>query len=200
MVVSAARLESELNSLSDDSTRQLVAASEGDLEAFGDFYDENAEDLLSYFYRRTACPETSADLTAETFATVLESLGKFRPAAGSGRAWLYGIARNKLKRFLRWRRVDTRSRTRLGMRAIIDLDAESRERIEEDDYINSLAGRLSAVLDGMSPKLADAVKLRIGSNLRYDEVADRLGCSQDAARARVARGLKVLGQRFEEEA
>lgn len=199
MVVGAAQLESELNSPPDASTRQLAAAAEGDLEAFGDFYDENAEALLRYFYRRTACPETSADLTAETFATVLESLGTFRPAAGSGRAWMYGIARNKLNRFLRWRRVDTRSRSRLGMRATIDLDAESRERIEEDDYINSLSVRLSTALDGMSPKVADAVKLRIGSNLRYEEVAERLGCSQEAARARVARGLKVLGERFEED-
>ncbi|MGF1618499.1 MAG: RNA polymerase sigma factor [Acidimicrobiia bacterium] len=188
-----------MNSSLDASTAQLVAAAEGDLDAFGDFYDANAEDLLRYFYRRTACPETAADLTAETFATALESLGKFRPERGSGRAWLYGVARNKLNRFLRWRRVDTRSRTKLGMRAPVDLDAQSRERIEEDDYIGRLAGRLNTALDGMSPRLADAVRLRVGANLRYEQVAERLGCSQEAARARVARGLKTLGERFEEE-
>ena len=59
---------------------------------FGRFYDLNAESVLRYFYRRTACPETAADLTAETFAAALRSLSTYELGKGPARAWLFGIA------------------------------------------------------------------------------------------------------------
>ena len=37
-----------------------------------------------------------------------------------------------------------------------------------------------------------ALELRIVEQLDYEEVAGRLGCSQNAARLRVSRGLRAL--------
>jgi hypothetical protein len=51
----------------DDSGGLLIAAAAGDVEAFGLFYDMHVATLLRWFYKRTACAETAADLTAETF-------------------------------------------------------------------------------------------------------------------------------------
>jgi DNA-directed RNA polymerase specialized sigma24 family protein len=44
----------------------------------------------------------------------------------------------------------------------------------------------------LTPKLAQAVDLRVGLDLPYPEVARRLGTTEGTARARVARGLSNL--------
>ena len=116
----------------DDGGKDLVArAREGDMEAFARFYDDNAEALLRFFQSRTACPDTAAARPAGSFASALASLDGYRPGRGPGRAWLVGIARNQLGRYLRWRRVDSRARERLGMSTTTTVDEESYRRIEE---------------------------------------------------------------------
>jgi len=48
------------------SDAALLTAARRDPEAFGVFYQRHAPVVLAFFYRRTACVQTSADLTAET--------------------------------------------------------------------------------------------------------------------------------------
>ncbi len=181
----------------DNSTQLLVTAAGGDPEAFGRFYDQNVGSVLGYFYRRTACPETAADLTAETFADALGSLAGFRSERGTGTAWLFGIARHQLSRFQRRRRIDTAARRRIGMRTDIALDDLSYERIEELVDLEQVVDRLEGAVGRLSPKLAAAVELRIGSELPFSEIARHLGCSEEAARARVSRALGQLADDME---
>jgi RNA polymerase sigma-70 factor (ECF subfamily) len=182
----------------EDPLDDVTNVASNDLADFGRLYDLNAESVLRYFYRRTACPETAADLTAETFAAALRSLSTYEPGKGPARAWLFGIARNQLTHFARWRRIDSRARERLGMRRQVDLDDESRERIEELEDLRRAKGRLGDAMNRLSPKLAEAVELRVGSELPFAEVASRLGCSEAAARARVSRALSRLAEELEE--
>ena len=49
--------------------------------------------VTAYFARRSAEPQTVADLTADTFVQVITSLGTFDPRRGTPRAWVFGIAR-----------------------------------------------------------------------------------------------------------
>jgi len=181
----------------DNSTRLLASAAGGDLEAFGRFYDQNVASVLGYFYRRTACPETAADLTAETFANALSSLRTFRSERGTGTAWLFGIARHQLSRFQRRRRIDTAARRRIGMRTDVALDDVSYERIEDLVDLQPVVDRLEGAVERLSPKLAAAVELRIGSELPFSEIARHLGCSEEAARARVSRALGQLADDME---
>ena len=51
---------------------QLLAATRSDPEAFARFYERYERSIVGYFMRRTADPELTADLTAETFAAALE--------------------------------------------------------------------------------------------------------------------------------
>lgn len=180
---------------SDDST--WVMDRDEPLVDFDDFerlYDTTAEVILRYFFRRTGSADTAADLTAETFAAALGSLDSYVPSRGSPRQWVFGIARHQLSRFLRWRRVDSKARRRLGMRPSVDLDAESRERIEDLAELRETLGRLDEALEMLTPKVAQAVELRVGHEFSYTQVADRLGISETAARARVSRGLSQLAE------
>ena len=65
--------------------------------------------------RATGKPDLAADLTAETFACALESIGSYDPAKGRADQWLFGIARNVLGKSYRRGRVEAAARERLGM-------------------------------------------------------------------------------------
>ena len=169
---------------------------QGTPEEFGRFFDRHGRAVLSYLYRRTADPEMAADLVAETFAQAYRSRWRYRNTGPGARAWLFGIAGNELKRALRRQRVDDRARRRLGMERVA-LDEVSFERIEELADFEPIRDAVRQAMASLSPKLAQAVALRVGLDLPYDEVARRLSCSEGTARVRVARGLTRLHQILE---
>jgi RNA polymerase sigma factor (sigma-70 family) len=187
---------SELDPRDGRTDAELLTASQREPEAFGAFYDRHVAALLAFFTRRTGDPEAAADLTAETFAQALVSRGKYRDTGAPARSWLIGIARHQLHRFFRRRRVEDRARRAMGVERI-DIDEVSYERIEA---LADLAMVREAIREGvraLPTKLGDAVALRVGQELPYEEVALKLGCSPGAARVRVARGLARLADRLE---
>jgi RNA polymerase sigma-70 factor (ECF subfamily) len=178
------------------SDAQLLAAATRDPEAFGVFYERNARVVLSFFYRRTACAQTSADLTAETFAAAFVSRARFRDTGAPARAWLLGIGHHQLARFFRRSAVSDRARRRLGIERIA-VDDVSLERIEALADLAPMRDAIREAMAGLSPKVADAVGLRVGLDLPYAEVARRLGITEGTARVRVTRGLTQLLERLE---
>jgi RNA polymerase sigma factor (sigma-70 family) len=65
-------------------------------EAIAEFealYRANVAAVTAYFARRSADPQTVADLTADTFVQVITSFATFDPRKGTPRAWVFGIAR-----------------------------------------------------------------------------------------------------------
>ena len=72
-----------------------------DPEAFAVFYRRHVGSIVGFFVRRTACQETAADLTAETFAQAYLSLHRYRPTGAPAEAWLAAIARHQLAHFVR---------------------------------------------------------------------------------------------------
>jgi RNA polymerase sigma factor (sigma-70 family) len=162
-----------------------------DPDAFARFYDRHAAQILRYFARRTTSVDWAADLTAETFAEAFLSASSYRAELGPAQAWLFGIARHVLSRSLRRHRVEARARHRLGMEPIAVSD-EALERVERLVDVAAIRATLDAALEGLSPRLRDAVRLRVGEALPFDVVAQRLGCSVNAARVRVTRGMQQL--------
>lgn len=174
----------------------LLLAAGGDRAAFGSFYRRQNAGVVGFFYRRTACPYVAADLTAETFAEALAGVRRFSPGRGSAKAWLYGIAGNQYKQWLRRGRVASRARSRIGLEPI-SLTSDDLERIEAlVDFRPVQAAVTQAMLD-LSPVLREAVVLRIANDLPYEEVAAHLGCTVGAARVRVSRGLARLQSAME---
>ena len=170
---------------------QLIRAARKDTEAFAELYRRHARAIASWFATRTPA-RIAGELTAETFAQAALSLHRFRDQAdGSAAPWLFGIARNVLRRSLERERVETAARSRLGvpLRSYDDLDA-----VENRLDAEQLRPALDAALDRLPPGQRDAIELRIVRALEYGEVAGSLGCSKVAARIRVARGLNSLSR------
>jgi RNA polymerase sigma-70 factor (ECF subfamily) len=169
----------------------LAAEPSADGGAFAELYCRHAKGVLSYHLRRTGCPQTAADLTAETFAQVFASRRRFRDIGAPAQAWIFTIARRQLGRYVRSERVRRKYRDRLGMQEIEVGDADL-ERIEQLVDFEPLRRDLLTALAEVPETQASALRLRIGEQLPYSQVASALGCSEQATRALVSRGLKQL--------
>ena len=169
----------------------LVQARE-DPDAFAAFYDAYAERILVFFTRRVLDVDTAFDLLSETFATALEQRGKFRGAtAEEEQGWLFAIARSELSRYWRHGRVERTALARLGV-PVPGLSDPEIERIEELAGIAGLAAQLEDAMRTLPEDQRRAVELRVVCECGYDDVAGRLGVSEQTARARVSRGLRAL--------
>jgi RNA polymerase sigma-70 factor (ECF subfamily) len=175
---------------------ELLRTSARDPECFGVFYDRHAATVLAFFQRRTASPEAALDLAAETFAAAFNARRRYRKTDAPTVAWLFGIARRELAQALRTEEIATRARRRLRFESIEVEDDELR-RIEELADLDPIRERLEAALSELPGGAADAVRMRVKDDLPYAEVARRLGCSEGAARVRVARALTRLADALE---
>jgi RNA polymerase sigma factor (sigma-70 family) len=63
------------------------------LSQFEALYRANVAAVTAYFARRSADPQTVADLTSDTFVQAIMSFGTFDLRKGTPRAWVLGIAR-----------------------------------------------------------------------------------------------------------
>ena len=160
-------------------------------EFIAPLYAEHARDLLGWFQSRTFSAEVAADLCAETFAAAIESFDRYEPGRGAPGAWLWGIARNMLRRYQRDGEVERRATRRFGVRVPLVVD-DQLDLVDDRCDAAAMAGLLAEALDELSDGVAEAVRARVVDGLDYEAVAARCGCSEAAARVRVSRGLSGL--------
>jgi len=171
---------------------ELLVAAREDRDAFGLFYDRHVRGVFTFFRRRTGRADLAMDLTAETFAAVLQALPRYEPRPEPARGWLYGIAWNKLHDARRAGHVEDRVRRALGMAPLVLTD-DGLARIE------ALGDRTALdLLDALPPEQRDAVRARHIEDRGYDEIAAELQCSELVVRQRVSRGLRTLRAQLSE--
>lgn len=174
---------------------EVIVLSWDEPEAFGVLFERHAESLLGYFARRTLDAEAAAELTAETFAQAFASRRRFRDQGADGMAWLYGIGKNLLSRYFRSGAVDARARRRLGMPERM-VGTDDYERIEELIDFDAIAHVVRDALAELPVDQREAVTLRTVDELGYRQVAEKIGITEQTARARVSRGLRQIAKRL----
>jgi RNA polymerase sigma factor (sigma-70 family) len=179
-----------------DQAGLLGRIAAGDDAAFSVFYREHLDAVVAFFARRVGDRELAFDLTAETFAAVVVSAGAYSEDAPAV-AWLFGIARNKLRESLRRERVADAARRRLGLEPIA-LDDAALERVEE--RAGAGESELQRALAELPEATREALVARLVEEQGYGEIAARLQCSEQVVRQRVHRGLKQLRTSLREEA
>jgi RNA polymerase sigma factor (sigma-70 family) len=166
-------------------------------------YARHHDELLLFLVRRTADVEAALDLWSETFAQAVAGRRKFRGNTEAEEAgWLYAIARRQLARYFRRGYAEKRALQKLGLERP-PADQELIAEISHRAQLDVLRQELSVALATLSEPVREAVRLRIVDELPYIEVAQSLSISEQAARARVSRGLAALadaleGRRIEE--
>jgi RNA polymerase sigma-70 factor (ECF subfamily) len=175
---------------------ELLRTARRESAAFGEFYRRHAVTIEHWVRLQTPDMATAADLTAETFAQALVGLGRFRGSTDdAARAWLFGIARNLVRRYHPRGRVETATCRKLGFQPDYDPDELARADAQIDASARSL--ELSRALGGLPATQRQALELRVIDDLDYREAAAVMGTTEHNARARVSRALKALSLRMQ---
>jgi len=155
-----------------------------DSEQFGRLYEETSRDLLAFLLRRCQTADAAADCLAESYRIAWEKRGHI-PDGADARPWLFGVARNVLRREITH---DQRSA------------AASRELAAAAERAGATAKpRDSAVTDALA-ELSELDR-EIVMMLTFDELAPRevasiLGLSANVVRVRAHRARERLRGRL----
>ncbi|NUU23079.1 MAG: RNA polymerase sigma factor [Streptomycetaceae bacterium] len=146
--------------------------------------------VTAYFARRSAEPQTVADLTADTFVRAITSFATFDPVKGSARAWLIGIASRVFAAHCEANSQRNDSARRVAGRRLLDADAvdELVDRIDAERVGGALLAGL-AELPRLDREVVELVDL---DGLRPKEAAEALGVSAGAVRIRLFRARAKL--------
>lgn len=150
-------------------------------------YERHHRDLFGYFYRLTNNPAQSEDLVQNVFYRLIKYKESYR---GEGKFvyWLFSIAKNTWWDSLRKKKlVDTK-------KEINELKQyPSHERNAEDQLINHERKQLlKKALQQIAPEKREAIVLSRFHGFKYSEIAQLSGCTENAIKARVSRGLIEL--------
>ncbi len=159
---------------------------------FEALYARTARRLLMFLMRRTQDAETARELCAESWAAAFEAWPRCRASGPEAEeAWLFGIARRRLAGYYRSGAVEMRAIERLRW-TVPNIIAAADEALERAASLALLRAQLAQALSELPERRRRAISLRIVKGLSYPEIAQAMGCSEQAARAHVSRGLRGL--------
>lgn len=145
--------------------------------AFDALYRENAADVFAYVMTLLRDRASAEDVTMAAFERAYRRRDRFDPRRGSGRAWLFAIARNAA--------LDELRRRKRVAPLVGDL-ADEHERPAEDAEPERRAA-VQAALTGLDPRERELVSLKFVAGLSNAEIAEVIGTSPTNAGTRLHR-------------
>jgi RNA polymerase sigma-70 factor (ECF subfamily) len=163
----------------------LLRRSRRDPDAFVEVCRRHSDALAAWLRVELRDDGAAGELLAETLSEAWFSRSRFRdPGDGDARPWLFGIAKNLVRRLYRDRAIERRARQRLRL-PVPDEDATA-----VLDRVAAVQARIS--LDALPGEQRRALELRVIDDLEYAEIGERLQITPEGARTRVFRALGTL--------
>ena len=181
-----------------ETTRLLVRARDGSSEALNEVYGRIAGRLLALIRLRLG-PELrgqveSRDVLQATLLKSFEHIDRFEGKQGASlMAWLARIAENEIRDL-----ADYHQRQRRDARRNVPLTGAARDLAAHVRSLSSQivladeAMRLERGLESLPEHHRQIVVMRKLEELRWSEIARRLGKSEDACRMLLARAMAAL--------
>jgi len=171
-------------------TELMVAVREGDLVQLGALFERHHVGLFNFFLRLTGNRQLSEDLVQEAFIRILKYRKSFR-VPGEFRPWLYKLARNAVAAHFR-----KHGRDHLPPGEPEERVCESPLALAEMERAEN-ARLLRAALLRLPYERREVLLLSRFGELRYDQIAELLGCSVGAVKLRVHRAVRQLREVFD---
>jgi RNA polymerase sigma-70 factor, ECF subfamily len=180
-----------LGERSDDELMQLAGT--GLRSAFETLVRRHAERVVASCSRFVNDAALAQELAQDTWVLVWQARSKYR-ADGGFVPWLITIARNHCRNELRRRKTASSHQGESG-----PSDSEYTSEQLDELLLEERRRRVRRALAGLSAPLREALLLRYGEELRYDEMTTVLGTGESTLRSRVHHGLRALKSLLEEE-
>jgi RNA polymerase sigma-70 factor (ECF subfamily) len=177
----------------DDRVASLVRAAQGgDLEAFGVLFDRFHLPVYRYIAARIEGQADAEDLAAETFATALRAIGRFRWRGAPFEAWLFRIARSKI--------IDHQRRTkRRPASELTGSEPATQPYLDPEVHVvrDEERTQLLSAIRRLSADQLEVVALRFFADLSVTDIARVMDRSPGAVRQLQLRALTTLRQKME---
>lgn len=154
------------------------------VERVAEWFETNVDPIQQYLARRVGA-DVAQDLVAETFRTAIERFDTFDERRGSERAWLFGIATNVVRQYLRTERRRFRAYAATARRTAGADDPLLRSD-EGMDAQRQLA-EIADVVSELDPDDLDVLVLTAWEDLSSSEVGAVLGIPAGTVRSRLHR-------------
>lgn len=160
----------------------LHRARSGDAEAFSRLYRERADAVYRFAVHMSGSQSIAEEVLQETFLALIRDSGAFDPRRGSLASYVYGIARNRVRKHVAMGR---------------EFGYSDVEPVVDEDLLGALTRRETidtvrqAVL-ALPGVYREAVVLCELQELTYEEAAEAIGCPVGTVRSRLHRGRAML--------
>lgn len=171
----------------------LVAKAKENVEAFEELYDYYLPKIYGYILNRVGHRQEAEDLTSQTFAKVLNALGRYEERGVSFSAWVYRIATNAI--------IDNaRKKKEYAMDPELIKECVAGQRTaspEEQVCLLETGEEMRHCLEAIKEDYQNVLTLKFFEELNNKEIAQILGCRPSAVAVKVHRALKALKKEVE---
>ena len=168
----------------------MQAVRDGELSKLGLLFDRYHRPLFDYFARMTASRGIAEDLVQDVFFRILKYRSTFR---GDSRfkAWMFHIARNARFDYYRKHQPET-SLPEDDVNAFQSPSSVPGRRLEEEEQV----ALLECAMFKLPPEKREVLVLSRYQEMKYEQIAEVMGCGVGTVKVRVHRALKELREIF----
>jgi RNA polymerase sigma-70 factor (ECF subfamily) len=177
-----------------EETALAARVASGDEQAFSTVFHRYQGQVYRYLRQMSGSSSTAEDVTQEVFIALMETSDRFDASKGSLKVYLYGIARNLLRRHVR----------RQSMQREVDLDhvtevalpvaGEGSDALADLERAEAIALLRRAIV-ALPPHYREVIVLCELHELSYEEAALIVDCPLGTIRSRLNRARRVLARK-----
>jgi len=158
----------------------LIEKAKTSPESFKAIYQQWATPMYRYIFARVRNPQDSEDITSQVFLTALQVLPRYKHK-GVFSAWLFGIARNKIKEYFRKIHRNDISIELLGEKTVLQNNLNQEEAARDDIEI------LNQHIQSLPEVDQELILLRYVAGLKFTEIGAVMKKSTGSVKKRLYR-------------
>ena len=152
-------------------------------------YEKYFDDIYRYCYHRndgdTYSAEEATKLTFDVAWRDWETVKEYPPERLM--AWLYGVAKNKIKEVRREQPPSTESLSEEWCRALIDEENIHKEPPDEEEEYERFVQYIKQIRLRLKPNEWNLFRMRVVERMSHRDIGAQFGISENAAKLRWAR-------------
>ncbi len=169
----------------------LLRSAKHDEAAFRVLYGRHQGAIFRFALHMSGRTEVAEEVTQEVFLLLIRDPNQFRPERGALQAFLIGVARNKLKRYL-----SDPYLAGSGLHQLSDAQRASAFDLFDDCSKAGELRRLQSAMLTLPPRYREVIVLCDLEERPYADVARSLGCLVGTVRSRLHRGRGLLAAKL----
>ncbi len=157
-------------------------------------FDQHFSRIYAYALYRVQDPSVADEIASQTFTAAMSRIERYDPERGSMDAWLFGIARNAIRKHLRARRI----RDWIPLDSLWSHPTTSLRWVEEIATNNELLTELLPLISTLPERERDILSLKFGAEMTNRSIADITGLTESNVGVILYRTLRRLRDQLQE--